>query len=166
MKSLLRYLAFALMVGGACAQSNLPACPSFGVFNNCFGTLEAPNGDKYVGEFKDGKRNGQGAIASANGSKFIGEFKEGKLASTANGQMIIFSAGAGQQALDKLGPNDKEKNGLFTRVFIKEMQKSGVSIDRVVRNVRTQVVDLAKSVKHDQVPAIYDQVIGEFYFKP
>lgn len=87
-------------------------------------------------------------------------------ASTANGQMIIFSAGAGQQALDKLGPNDKEKNGLFTRVFIKEMQKSGVSIDRVVRNVRTQVVELAKSVKHDQVPAIYDQVIGEFYFKP
>ena len=87
-------------------------------------------------------------------------------ASTANGQMIIFSAGAGQQALDKLGPNDKEKNGLFTRVFIKEMQKSGVSIDRVVRNVRSQVVELAKSVKHDQVPAIYDQVIGEFYFKP
>jgi hypothetical protein len=87
-------------------------------------------------------------------------------ASTANGQMIIFSAGAGQQALDKLGPNDKEKNGLFTRVFIKEMQKSGLSVDRVVRNVRNQVVDLAKSVKHDQVPAIYDQVIGEFYFKP
>jgi hypothetical protein len=87
-------------------------------------------------------------------------------ASTANGQMIIFSAGAGQQALDKLGPNDKEKNGLFTRVFIKEMQKSGLSVDRVVRNVRNQVVELAKSVKHDQVPAIYDQVIGEFYFKP
>lgn len=87
-------------------------------------------------------------------------------ASTANGQMIIFSAGAGQQALDKLGPNDKERNGLFTRVFIKEMQKTGLSVDRVVRNVRNQVVELAKSVKHDQVPAIYDQVIGDFYFKP
>lgn len=87
-------------------------------------------------------------------------------ASTANGQMIIFSAGAGQQALDKLGPNDKEKNGLFTRIFIKEMQKPGLSVDRVVRNVRSQVVELARSVKHDQVPAIYDQVIGEFYFKP
>jgi chemotaxis protein histidine kinase CheA len=86
--------------------------------------------------------------------------------STANGQMIIFSAGAGQQALDKLGPNDKEKNGLFTRVFIKEMQKPGLSVDRVVRNVRNQVVELAKSVNHEQVPAIYDQVIGEFYFKP
>ena len=84
---------------------------------------------------------------------------------TANGQMIVFSAGAGQRALDKLGPNDKEKNGVFTRIFIKEMQKDGASIDRVVRNVRGQVVELAKSVNHEQVPAIYDQVIGEFYFK-
>ena len=83
----------------------------------------------------------------------------------ATGQMIVFSAGTGQQALDKLGPSDKSKNGLFTRVFVKEMQKSGVSVDRVVRNVRSEVVALAKSVGHDQVPAIYDQVVGEFYFK-
>ena len=83
----------------------------------------------------------------------------------ATGQMIVFSAGTGQQALDKLGPNDKSKNGLFTRVFIKEMQKPGLSVDRVVRNVRSEVVALAKSVGHDQVPAIYDQVVGEFYFK-
>ena len=83
----------------------------------------------------------------------------------ATGQMIVFSAGTGQQALDKLGPNDKSKNGLFTRVFVKEMQKAGVSVDRVVRNVRTEVVALAKSVGHNQVPAIYDQVVGEFYFK-
>jgi len=40
-----------------------------------------------------------------------------------------------------------------------------VSIDRVVRTVRTEVVNLAKSVGHEQVPAIYDQVVGEFYFK-
>jgi uncharacterized caspase-like protein len=83
----------------------------------------------------------------------------------ATGQMVIFSAGAGQQAMDKLGPTDKNKNGLFTRVFLKEMQKPGVSIDRVVRTVRNEVVGLAKSVGHEQVPAIYDQVVGEFYFR-
>ena len=83
----------------------------------------------------------------------------------APGQMVIFSAGSGQQALDKMGPADKNKNGLFTRVFLKEMQKTGVSIDRIVRNVRTEVVEMAKSVGHDQVPAIYDQVVGDFYFK-
>jgi hypothetical protein len=83
----------------------------------------------------------------------------------ATGQMVVFSAGTGQQALDRLGPNDKDKNGLFTRVFIKEMQKSGVAIDQLVRNVRNEVVTTAKSIGHDQVPAIYDQVVGEFYFR-
>ena len=83
----------------------------------------------------------------------------------ATGQMIVFSAGTGQQALDKVGPSDKSKNGLFTRIFVKEMQKEGLTVDRVVRNVRTEVVAVAKSVGHNQVPAIYDQVVGEFYFK-
>jgi len=83
----------------------------------------------------------------------------------ANGQMVIFSAGTGQQALDRLGPNDKNKNGVFTRVLIKEMKIPGVSIDKLIRNVRTQVVSLAQSIGHEQVPAIYDQVVGDFYFK-
>jgi predicted metalloprotease with PDZ domain len=52
------------------------------------------------------------------------------------------------------------------RFFIKEMQKPGLSVDRVLRNVRKEAVDLAKSVGQEQVPAIYDQVVGEFYFKP
>jgi len=83
----------------------------------------------------------------------------------ATGQMIVFSAGTGQQALDKLGKNDKNKNGIFTRTFLKEMQKPGVSIDRIVKNVREEVAELAKTVGHEQVPAIYDQVLGSFYFK-
>jgi hypothetical protein len=84
---------------------------------------------------------------------------------TATGQMVVFSAGSGQQALDKLGPTDKSKNGLFTRIFVEEMQQPGVTVDRVLRNVRSKVVGLAKSVGHNQVPAIYDQVVGEFYFR-
>lgn len=83
----------------------------------------------------------------------------------ATGQMVIFSAGTGQQALDRLGNSDKNKNGLFTRVFVQEMQKPNQSIDRVIKNVRNQVAAMAKSVGHDQVPAIYDQVLGDFYFK-
>jgi hypothetical protein len=82
----------------------------------------------------------------------------------ATGQMVVFSAGSGQQALDKLGPTDKEKNGLFTRIFIREMTKPDRTVDAVVRQVRNEVVRMAKSVGHEQVPAIYDQVVGEFYF--
>lgn len=85
--------------------------------------------------------------------------------SAATGQMIMFSAGSGQQALDRLGDNDKEKNGLFTRIFVKEMVKPGLSVDRVLRNVRNEVVRLARTVGHEQTPALYDQAIGEFYFR-
>ena len=83
----------------------------------------------------------------------------------ATGQMVIYAAGVGQKALDRLGPADKNPNGLFTRVFLQEMKKPGVSVDRVLRNVRSQVVELAATVGREQVPAIYDQVVGEFYFK-
>ena len=33
------------------------------------------NGDKYVGEWKDGKRHGQGTYTLANGDKYVGEFR-------------------------------------------------------------------------------------------
>ena len=84
--------------------------------------------------------------------------------SAATGQMVVFAAGTGQQALDKLGANDRSKNGLFTRVMLQEMKKTGVTIDRIVKTVRTEVARLAQSVGHEQVPAIYDQVLGDFYF--
>ena len=35
------------------------------------------NGDKYVGEYKDGKRNGEGTMTYADGSKYVGQWKDG-----------------------------------------------------------------------------------------
>jgi len=34
----------------------------------------------------------------------------------------------------------------------------------VVKKVRQRVVQMAESVGHQQVPAIYDQVVGDFFF--
>jgi uncharacterized caspase-like protein len=84
--------------------------------------------------------------------------------SAATGQMVMFSAGVGQQAMDKLGPGDDSPNGLFTRVLLKHVQRKGITVDRIMRDIRSEVVDLAKSAGHDQVPAIYDQVVGDYYF--
>ena len=79
MKYLLRFLAFILMVGSTYAQSNLPACPSTGYRDNCFGTFTSADGEIYVGEFKDDKRNGQGTQTFASGSGgYTGEWKDGK----------------------------------------------------------------------------------------
>ncbi|MDP1613795.1 MAG: SUMF1/EgtB/PvdO family nonheme iron enzyme [Sulfuritalea sp.] len=85
--------------------------------------------------------------------------------SAATGQMVIFAAGEGQRALDRLSRGDTSPNGLFTRVFVKEVDKPGVPVDRMLKNVRREVAQLARSVGHEQVPAIYDQVEGEFYFR-
>ncbi|MEY3640063.1 MAG: hypothetical protein RIR68_3196, partial [Pseudomonadota bacterium] len=73
----------------------------------------------------------------------------------ATGQMVIFSAGAGQKALDNLGPSDKTRNGVFTRVFVQELKQRGLSIDALARRTRSEVVKLARSIGHEQVPAIY-----------
>lgn len=78
----------------------------------------------------------------------------------------MYSAGAGQEALDRLGAQDEDPNGVFTRVLIKEISKPGVPADQVLKHVKAQVVALATQVHHEQMPALYDQSLGEFYFVP
>lgn len=46
-------------------------------FHYCWGTYNLANGNKYVGEFQHGKRNGQGTLTYAHGDKYVGEFKDG-----------------------------------------------------------------------------------------
>jgi hypothetical protein len=68
------------IVGGAKAQSKLSACPQDQNqrYDNCFGTFLHSNGEKYIGEFKDDKRNGQGTFTWPDGEKYIGEWKDDK----------------------------------------------------------------------------------------
>ena len=80
------------------------------------------------------------------------------------GQMVVYSASKGQQALDKLNGKDNNPNGVFTREFIARMKKPGVSIEALVREVQDAVEDLAKTVGHDQRPAMYNEARGNFYF--
>ena len=84
--------------------------------------------------------------------------------SAATGQMVMYSAGVGQEALDRLGPRDTDPNGVFTRVLIKEIRVPGIPASQLLKIVQSQVVEMAKTADHEQVPALYDQSIGEFYF--
>ena len=49
--------------------SDLPPCPKdkTQTYHNCFGTETFTNGSKYVGEYKDDKRNGNGTYTWASG---------------------------------------------------------------------------------------------------
>ena len=44
----------------------------------CIGMRTYSNGNKYLGEWKDGKANGKGTHSLADGSKYVGEYKNGK----------------------------------------------------------------------------------------
>jgi hypothetical protein len=84
--------------------------------------------------------------------------------SNAQGVMVVYAAGANQQALDRLSAQDTDPNGLFTREFIKAMRKPGLNVQEVINEVKLSVIRQASSVHHVQTPAIYDQSIGTFVF--
>jgi hypothetical protein len=76
------------------------------------------------------------------------------------GVFSIYSAGFGQTALDRLGPDDRHPNSVFTRVFIEKLKMRGLDLRAVVTQTRGIVVEMTQRVGHDQFPAYYDQVIG------
>ena len=78
--------------------------------------------------------------------------------------MVVYSASRGQQALDRLGENDPNPNGVFTREFIARMKKPGIKIEDLMKEVQDSVETLAKTVSHEQRPAVYNEARGNFYF--
>ena len=82
MKQLITLISaiFFLVIGVSHVWA-LPKCVgSWSVTNwdNCFGTYTWAGGSKYIGEYKDGKKHGQGANTQANGNKYVGEYKDDK----------------------------------------------------------------------------------------
>ena len=82
----------------------------------------------------------------------------------ATGQMIVFSAGSGQVALDEVGNQPNARNGLFARELARHMRLPGMDIREVMLSVRASVEKVAASVQHAQRPAIYDESNGRFAF--
>ena len=53
---------------------------------------------------------------------------------------------------------------LFRSALLKYLGQTELSVDQVARKVRQEVATMAKGVGREQVPAIYDQLVGDFYF--
>ena len=80
MKRLLPVLmGFVFLLLSSTEGWSLPPCPEDQKqrYHNCFGTETYPNGSRYVGEYKNGKRHGQGTYTYANGDKYVGEWNDG-----------------------------------------------------------------------------------------
>lgn len=75
------------------------------------------------------------------------------------GSFALFSASAGQKALDRLSADDTDPHSLFTRVYLRRLGQVR-SVTRLSRVVRDEVVELATSVNYEQRPAYLDEFAG------
>jgi len=100
-------------------------------------------------------------LANSNG-RSIGEERGLAPPPLTNGVMSIYSAGAGQKALDTL--DDGDSNSAFTRVFVKELRTTGLGLREIAFKTQGEVAKLAKTRGYDQVPGIYSQIVGDDVF--
>ncbi|MDA9565333.1 caspase family protein [Alphaproteobacteria bacterium] len=71
------FVTLSLLISITCLSSQslaLPPCPSTGDWDNCYGSFTSQTKEKYIGEWKNNKRNGQGINSWINGDKYIGEY--------------------------------------------------------------------------------------------
>ncbi len=82
------------------------------------------------------------------------------------GSFILYSADAGQVALEALSGDDPDRNSLFARVLLPRLSEPGLDLRAMVGQVRAEVRQLASAVGHEQAPAVDDRFDGEFRFMP
>lgn len=80
------------------------------------------------------------------------------------GMFVMYSADAGQSALDRLNDSDPDPNSVFTRSLLPLMKRPGLDLVELARQTRREVNTLAGTVGHQQTPAYYDSILGEFKF--
>ncbi len=99
-------------------------------------------------------------FVNANG-RSIGGTRGLTLVEPPSGTFVMFSAGAGETALDRLSDDDPNPNSVYTRTLLPRLKAPG-RIGDIARDVRRDVRELASHVNHVQTPAFYDEVIGDF----
>jgi len=124
------------MAGSAMAQSNLPACQGDrAVWTDCFGSHTYASGNKYVGEYKNGKFNGRGTETFAIGNKYVGEYKDGNR----NGQFTV-TYPSGYKYVGEY--KDDKKNGRGITFLINgKVEKTGIWKDNIL--VQSKFIDVA-----------------------
>jgi Caspase domain/Tetratricopeptide repeat len=78
----------------------------------------------------------------------------------AEGVFILFAAGVGQTALDRLSETDTNPNSVFTRNLLPLLETDGLSQIELAKKLYSSVKKDAASVGHTQHPAYYDQIEG------
>ena len=103
-------------------NSKLPACPSSGIWDNCFGSYTYSDGKKYVGEWKDDNREGYGISTEPDGSKYVGTWKDNTYHNgtftRADGTIFTYGLWGGKEGPSMADIPQIILGGLFTAFFL------------------------------------------------
>lgn len=103
---------------------------------------------------------------AVGGKRSIGGTRGLASISPAKGDFVMFSAGAGQAALDRLGDNDTTETSVFTRVLLTKLATPGIKLRDLAASVKEEVEGLGQTVGHMQRPAYYDDLPESFSLLP
>jgi hypothetical protein len=79
------------------------------------------------------------------------------------GTFIMYAAGAGQTALDRLPGRDPDSvNSVYTRKLIPLLGAAGLTLPELARQLRFEVHEVAANIGHTQTPAYYDGLMGRY----
>lgn len=76
------------------------------------------------------------------------------------GVFSLYLAGYNEVALDRLPGEQGGVNSVFTRIFVKTMMQSGLTLSEIARKTINKVDSLASKAGAKQTPAYYDQIVG------
>lgn len=99
-------------------------------------------------------------FAQAGGTRALGGGRGLARMDASGGVFIIFSAGAKQQALDRLSPEDPVQTSIFARTFLPLLGDGRLTLIDLAKETQERVRTMARSIGHEQLPAYYDGVVG------
>ncbi|MCR9268373.1 MAG: caspase family protein [Hyphomonadaceae bacterium] len=83
---------------------------------------------------------------------------------TIPGTLVVYAAGASQQALDRLDPEDPSPYSVFTRTLLPKLENAETPLMRAFDEARSETAALASQISHLQRPAIYSDISLDFCF--
>ena len=101
-----------------------------------------------------------------DGNRAIGGARGLAAMSAPEGSFVLFSAGTGQLALDRLTQSDPNPNSVFTRELLPLLAQENLTTRDLASKVRSRVKALAATVGHSQFPAYDDQIDGDYSLNP
>jgi formylglycine-generating enzyme required for sulfatase activity len=85
----------------------------------------------------------------------------------AKGSFVMYSAGEGEEALDRLpGGADASPNSVYTRTLLPILRTPGLSLPEIATLARDKVVEIAQKAGREQTPAYYDRLVGKLVLNP